>query len=202
MIGGKLLLTSSGLASENIIQKLKAIVANSENRTVAIITTAAEGKENNKYSQVAKEQFNDMGLSCVDFIDLETEPLKDLSSYGIIYVCGGNTFKLLKFAREANFKISVEDLLSRNGIYIGVSAGSIIVGPSIKIASEIQPDLNDVGLRDLTGLGITDLIILPHYSLEIEKEVRNFEAQYSVKVERIKDSQAILIQNEGKIILE
>ena len=37
---------------------------------------------------------------------------------------------------------------------------------------------------------------------DIFDEVKNFESKYGVKVERIKDSQAILIQNEVKIILE
>jgi dipeptidase E len=197
---GKLLLTSTGLSSENIAQKFKSMVANHGNQAVAIITTATEGKENNEYSQIAKKQFSEMGFYKIDFIDLETEPLRDLSSYGIIYVCGGNTFKLLKFARAANFKISVENLLNRNGIYIGVSAGSIILGPSIRIASEIKPDRNDVGLTDLRGLDIIDLIILPHYSHELEKETQAFETKYCVKIERINDSQAILIKNGEKII--
>lgn len=168
---------------------------------MAIVTTAAEEKENNKYSQLAKEQFIEMGFLHIDFVDFETEPTKDFSKYDIVYVCGGNTFKLLKFAREANFKASIENLLKRNGVYIGVSAGSIIVGPSIKMAGEVASDKNDIGLKDLTGFGITNLIILPHYSFEIEEETKSFETKYSVKVERVSNSQAVLLQNGEKIIL-
>lgn len=199
---GKLLLTSTGLSSENIIQQFKSMIAKPESQVVVIVTTAAEGKENNKYSRLAKKQFNDLGFIRVDFVDLETEPTKDLSSYSIIYVCGGNTFKLLKYAREANFKVSIKNLLKRGGIYIGVSAGSIIVGPSIKIAGEVVADENEVGLKDLTGLGITDLIIFPHYSPELEKDIRAFEAKQDVAIERISDSQAVLVQNDKKIILK
>lgn len=199
---GKLLLTSTGLSSDNIAQELKSVVVNPESQSVAIITTAAEGKEENKYSQIAKKQFENLGFVNVDFIDLETQPEKDLSSYGIIYVCGGNTFKLLKFAREANFKSSIENLLKRNGIYIGVSAGSIIVGPSIKIAGEVAADKNEIGLEDLTGFGITNLIVLPHYSPELEEETRAFEAKYGVVAERLNNSQAVLIENGEKTIIE
>lgn len=138
----------------------------------------------------------------MDFIDLETQPEKDLSSYGIIYVCGGNTFKLLKFAQKANFKLSIEKLLERNGIYIGVSAGSIIVGPSINIANEVEHDPNDVGLEDLTGFDITSLIVLPHYSPEMETETANFEKKYGVIVERLDNSHAILIDNGEKTFVE
>ena len=199
---GFLLLTSTGLTSPHIYEKFRSIVANPKNQPVAIITTAAEGKENNKYSQLAKKQFESLGFVSVDFIDLETQPEKDLSSYGIIYVCGGNTFKLLKFARKANFKLSIEKLLERNGIYIGVSAGSIIVSPSINIANEVKPDPNDIGLEDLTGFNITNLIILPHYSPEMETETANFEKKYGVIVERLNNSHAILIDNGEKTFVE
>lgn len=195
---GFLLLTSTGLTSPNVYEKFRGIVSDPKKQSVAIITTAAEGKENNKYSQLAKKQFESLGFVSVDFVDLETQPDKDLSSYGIIYVCGGNTFKLLKFARKANFKLSIEKLLERNGIYIGVSAGSIIVGPSINIANEVEPDPNDVGLDDLTGFDITSLIVLPHYSPEMETETANFEKKYGYIVERLDNSQAILIDNSEK----
>lgn len=202
MNNGFLLLTSTGLSSEAIVEKLKLLSVDSKNKSVAIITTAAEGKEENKYSQLAKKQFESVGFINVDFVDFETHPEKDLTPYGIIYVCGGNTFKLLKFAKEANFKTSIKNLLKRNGIYIGVSAGSIIVGPSIKIAGEIAADKNEIGLEDLTGLEITNLIVLPHYSSEIEDETNAFEAKYGVTVERLSNSQAVLIENGEKTIIE
>lgn len=199
---GKILLTSTGLSSENVSKKIQNFFTNPGSQAVAIVTTAAEGKEQNKYSQLAKKQFQEMGFTKIDFIDLETDPSTDFSSYGIIYVCGGNTFKLLKFAREANFKTTIENLLGRDGVYVGVSAGSIIVGPSINIANEIEPDLNDMELKDLIGLGISNLIILPHFSPEMESATVDFEKKYGVTVERLNNSQAILIEKGGKTILE
>jgi dipeptidase E len=199
---GKLLLTSTGLSSENIAKRFQSFFTDHGGQTVAIVTTAAEGKEQNKYSQLAKKQFEEMGFIKVDFVDLEAEPSRNFSSYGVIYVCGGNTFKLLKFAREASFKTSIENLLSRGGVYVGVSAGSIIVGPSINIANEVEPDPNDIGLKDLTGFNITDLIILPHYSPEVEEETKAFEKKYGVIVERLNNYQAALLEDGEKIIVE
>lgn len=199
---GKLLLTSTGLSSENIAKRFQSFFPDPGSYAVAIVTTAAEGKEQNKYSQLAKKQFEEMGFTKIDFIDLETEPTTNFSSYGVIYVCGGNTFKLLKFAREANFQFSIDNLLKRNGVYVGVSAGSIIVGPSIDIANEVEPDPNDIGLEDLTGFNITNLIILPHYSPEVEEETKVFETKYRVTVERLNNSQSVLIENGVKTIVE
>jgi len=199
---GFLLLTSTGLSSENIAKKVQNFFYDLSNQFIAIVTSAAEGKDQNKYSQLAKKQFESMGFVNVDFVDLETEPNKNFSQYTVIYVCGGNTFKLLKFAREADFGLSIKSLLERGGVYVGVSAGSIIVGPSIAIAGEVEPDSNDVGLENLDGFGITDLIILPHYSPEVEEETKAFEAKHGVIVERLSNSQAVLVENGEKIIIE
>lgn len=202
MSKGFIFLTSTGLSSELVTERFKSLFSDYKNHAVAIVTTAAEEKENNKYAQLTKKQFSKMGFLRIDFIDIETDPNRDFTEYDIIYVCGGNTFKLLKFAREANFKSSIENLLKRNGVYIGVSAGGIIVGPSIEIAGEVAADKNEIGLEDLTGLGITNLIVLPHYSPEIEEETRAFEAKYGVAVERLSNSQTVLIENGGKTIIE
>ncbi|MFA6535931.1 MAG: Type 1 glutamine amidotransferase-like domain-containing protein [Candidatus Paceibacterota bacterium] len=202
MKSGKLLLTSTGLSSGNIAKRFQSFFADPRSQTVAIVTTAAEGKDQNKYSQLAKKQLEEMGFVKIDFVDLEAEPSRDFSSYGVIYVCGGNTFKLLKFAREANFKTSIENLLSRGGVYVGVSAGSIIVGPSIDITNEVEPEPNDIGLKDLAGFSITNLIILPHYSSEKEPATADFEKKYGVRVERLNDSQAALLENGEETIVE
>jgi len=202
MKSGTLLLTSTGLSSPNVLSKFLEIIGGPKNKQVAIITTAADGKEVNKYSQLAHKQFVDLGFLSVDFVDLETDQAKDLSLYDVVYVCGGNTFKLLKFAREANFKNSVESSLKNGGVYVGVSAGSIIVGPSTEIANEVQPDPNEIGLSDFSGLSIIEEIVLPHYSPDIEEDTKKFEKAHNVIIERINNSQAIMIQEGYKTIIE
>ncbi len=201
MKSGTLLLTSTGLSSPDVLNKFLEIIDDTKNKKVAIITTAAEGKESNKYSQLAHKQFEDLGFSNIDFVDLETDPEKDFSLYDVIYVCGGNTFKLLEFARVANFKNSIESLLEKGGVYIGVSAGSIIIGPSVEIANEVQPDPNTVGLSDFTGFNIVNTIVIPHYSPEIEEQVKIFENKHNTVVDRLDNSQAVLIKKGQKTII-
>lgn len=192
---GTIILTSTGFRSPSVCNKFLEIAGNKDNKKVAIITTAAYEKENHKYSQLALSQFQAMGFLDIDFYDFENEPNKDLSRYDIIYVCGGNSFKLLKFAKESNFKDSINNLLNKGGIYVGVSAGSIILSPSIKIAGEIRPDPNDVGLTGLEGFSIIDFILMPHYSSELEQEIVDFERREQTTVERITNDEAITIHN-------
>ncbi len=197
---GIIFLTSTGLSSQNVYDKFKEITNQKGFKKAVIITTASLDKEDNQYSQLALSQLKSVGFNVVDFYDFENNGLKNLFQYDVIYVCGGNTFKLMKFAKEMNFDKEVNSLLKRDGIYIGVSAGSIILSPSIQIASEVHPDINEVGLTDFNGFNITDLIVFPHYSPEFEEEIKLFETKNNVKIERLTNSQAILIK-EGKKIL-
>jgi dipeptidase E len=199
---GIIFLTSTGLSSKGVYDKFKEIIDLKGFKKAVIITTASFGKENNQYSQLALSQLKSVGFNIFDFYDFENDGLKNLSEYNVIYVCGGNTFKLMKFAREMNFDKEIESLLKRDGIYIGVSAGSLIVSPSIQIANEIHPDVNEVGLTDFNGFNIIDLIIFPHYSSEFEEEIKSFEIKNNVKVERLTNSQAILVKEGEKISIE
>lgn len=199
---GTIFITSAGLSSKNVYNKFKEIADSKNFKKAVIITTASFDKENNEYSQLALSQLKSIGFNLIDFYDFENDGLKDFSVYDIIYVCGGNTFKLMKFAREMNFDKEIILLLKRSGIYIGVSAGSLIIGPSIKIVGEINPDKNEVGLTDFEGFNIVDFVVFPHYSSDIEEEIRAFETKNNIHVERINNSQAILINNGEKTLIE
>jgi dipeptidase E len=199
---GIILLTSTGLSVSSIYDKFKAIADYNKFTKAVIITTAAEDKENNQYSKLALSQIKSAGLTVVDFYDFEKDGYKDLSKYDIIYVCGGNTFKLMKFARTNDFDKEINKLLRRGGFYIGVSAGSIILGPSIKIANEINPDENNGIINDFSGFNVLDFIVFTHYSNEFESDIKKFEHQNHVAVNRISNYQAILISDGTNIIIE
>ena len=72
----------------------------------------------------------------------------------------------------------------------------------MKIANEVQPDPNTVGLSDFTGFGIINITVMPHYSPEIEEQVKIFENKHNIIIDRIDNSQAILIQEGHKTIIE
>ena len=64
------ILTSTGLSSEKVVNRFKDISAKIENKSFAIITTAADGKEQNKYSILAKKQFENLDFTRVDFTSI------------------------------------------------------------------------------------------------------------------------------------
>lgn len=198
-MAGNLVLTAQGFYSETVKNKFSELLGDKANKTVAFIVTAAKDKENNKFNIRDRDTLLEMGFKSVDFIDLETNPTTDLSTYDVIYVCGGNTFKLLKYAKEANLKDSIIALLSRGGTYLGISSGSLILGPSIILAAEVTPDDNEVGLTDLTGLEIVPYTIYPHYSPEVENDLVEYEKKHGVKVQRLTNEQAIVCQMDSTV---
>lgn len=195
---GYIFLTAAGFYNTKVFDIFKKIINSAAEKKAVIITTASVGKEKNKYSLLALTQLESIKMS-VDFYDFEKEGHRDLSFYDVFYVCGGNSFKLLKFAKKFNFDKEVEKLLNKGGIYVGVSAGSLILGPSIKIAGEINPDLNEVGVDDFVGLNITEFTIFPHYENQYESDIRKFEKKFHEKVLRLANNEALVI-NSGKIL--
>jgi len=190
---GKIFLTALGFYNPKVKEKFETLVGEKKDKNVAIITTAATDKENNKYAKIDKDTFSAMGFNSVDFVDLETEPKKDLSKYDVMHVLGGNSFKLLKFAKEAEFNKSIDQLLSRGGIYIGLSAGSVIMSPSIQLAQEFEPERNtEIGLTDFSGLNITPYTIFPHYTEDLEERIKAFEQKHGVKIYRLRNEDAII----------
>jgi len=85
----------------------------------------------------------------------------------IIYVCGGNTFTLVKVINECGFVPEIAEYLSRDVIYIGRSAGTHLTTKNIE---HILPfDANQIGLENFDAMGLFDGIIFCHYDESREK---------------------------------
>ncbi len=199
---GTIILTSTGLSAKSVHQAAVKYFTTLPFKSVAIVTTAARGKKNHKYSRLAEVQFKKLGFDIINFVDIENNPLAEFSGYSVIYVCGGNVFKLLKYAREVYFKKTIEKLLNRGGAYIGVSAGAIILTPTIQIVASVGSDSNKIGISDLTGLNLINFEVCPHYEPTQDTEVSLYQKTTKNKVIRISNSQALIISNSDQEVVE
>lgn len=77
---------------------------------------------------------------------------KDYNRYSMIFIGGGNTFKLLKGIKESNSFNKLKEYIYNDGIIFGGSAGAVIFGKDIK-SIEIM-DKNDVELEDTKGFDL------------------------------------------------
>ena len=115
--------------------------------------------------------------------------------FDVIYVPGGNTFKLLHDVRKYHLDKLILDNFRNGADYIGVSAGAYLACPNIEYVMKIGDDDNHIKGGDYSGLHLTDKYPLCHY------DVRGLP-YYRICREALGESADIItINNEDLIIL-
>ena len=204
----KLLLTSTGLTNQKIKNKFLELVNKTPSKIkIIFLPTASRSKEELKYVQASKQELIDLGIpeQNIKTISLDKKldekiEYNEIMNFDVIYVCGGNTFYLLKKVRESGFDRIITKFIDSGKLYFGVSAGSILVCPDIDIATPF--DENEFGIKDLTGLNLTDVIVTPHYCEKEKLIIDKFQKKTKTKVIRITDNQALMVIDEKKEIIE
>ena len=86
--------------------------------------------------------------------------------------------------------------MEAGSVYVGVSAGSIIAGPSIDIAGwGSEADKNEVGIKDLQGLNFTNIQIYPHFREELRGEIDGFRKISQNPVSELFNGEALIISD-------
>lgn len=196
---GGMILTSTGFLTDEIRNAFSRMASSFS--TAVIITSASLEKEDNRFARKAQRDLIELGASQVTFLDVEFDDPSNLSEYDVIYINGGNPFLLLHHLRKSG----ADRLLKKSKTYqsiVGVSAGSVVLGPSIGIVHHFTPEMNTIPLHDLTGLNMTRTTVFPHYDREdlfkhptgvsIEKRIIQYERISGFRVHRLQDSQYLL----------
>jgi dipeptidase E len=105
--------------------------------------------------------------------------------------------------RKSGADSILKKMESRNAVFIGVSAGAMVLGADIKVVDYFTPAMNSVELVDRTALRLTEATIFPHYDREdlftdpagktIEERLQVFERVNPCRVTRLRDNHSILI---------
>lgn len=169
-------------------------------KSVIIISNAApEGTGNYKARANVKDNFLNVGAKKADVIDLDETNISDILNYDIIYMLSGNVTYLIELNQKTNFKNILIEFL-KNGIYIGESAGSMILGPNLKYIYDIKkgtkPKYNTI-LESYAGLNFVDMYIYPHFqkaSSESKSKVSQYEVDNNISITRLNDGDIISVQ--------
>lgn len=125
----KLILTSAGFDNKNIEKTFKKMLCKDiKEIKVLFIPRAALKNNKQEYIEYCKAELLSAGIleSNIQRNDLSNEISKDeIVNYDVIYVTGGETNYLVEYMEKYNFRESLDHFFSNDGIYIGVSAGSI-----------------------------------------------------------------------------
>lgn len=202
----KLFLTSAGLPPETTKDFLKLLDKKPEDTSVCFITTASNLEKDKWYVEKDRERLLEIGFKVTE-LDLKGEneaSLNDkLEKFGVIFVEGGNTFYLLKYARESGFDKALKLFLGGGGVYLGVSAGTIIAGMNIETSNWNygEPDRNTVKLADLTGLNLIPFVFCVHIDKKDIDIIKKFAQETKYPTIGLTDSQALLVKNEKSKIV-
>ncbi|UOO81866.1 Type 1 glutamine amidotransferase-like domain-containing protein [Uruburuella testudinis] len=134
-------------------------------RRVCFIPTAAIPEAVDFYVDEGRAALEKLGMT-VDILDVAAEPAAVIAAKlhhcDCIYVSGGNTFFLLQALHKKQAGEMLAAQISAGKLYIGESAGAVILAPSV----DYMRAIDDAGAAEQTistGLQILDIYPLPHY---------------------------------------
>lgn len=199
-----LLLTSAGMDIKEEILKILPRPANQI--SVSYITTASKVEPDKSYVEKDRHLMEEAGFT-IEEIDIEGKNQKQLftlfKNTNLIFVQGGNTFHLLNAVIKSGFDKVVKSLIKKGVIYVGVSSGSLICGPTIETASwkGTCPDKNVAKIKDLKGMNLIPFNLFVHYEPRWRKPLVAEALKSKYKTRILTDKQAFLVQgNDIKLV--
>ena len=152
------------------------------------------------YSNVItiKNNFLKVGASQVDIVDIKNDNMISMLDYDIIYGLGGNPYYLIELNRNSKFREILIEFLKR-GIYIGESAGSMILCDDLKwvyITKKGTKPKYDIELNTYAGLNLTNYKIFPHWNKttdDIKEKVEIYENETGIMITKLNDGEYITI---------
>lgn len=201
-----IVLTSSGFINTNkrsdkIDSLFKEI---SKCKDVLLITNATKTGSNLSAKTDVMENFEKVGARIVHSLDIDKSNIQKILDYDVIYGMGGNVRPLIEDLRDCNFREYFINFL-KNGIYIGESAGSIILSKDIKWCYDIKKGTKpkyDKGLDSYVGIDVTIRNVYPHYnstSEEVKQKIKKYEIDNNIKIDCLNDGEFILENYLGEV---
>lgn len=154
------LLTDNGL-----LDKLKEVWINNA-KVMIICASPNDYEKNDSVCGCLKEAFPMSGLniSYIDKCDDRNEELiEKLEEMDVVLLAGGHVPTQNEFMKKLKLR---ERLMNFNGLIIAWSAGSMNCATNVYASPELEGEATDPCYkRWITGLGITEINIYPHYQL-------------------------------------
>jgi len=202
----KLLLTSDGLSSRKIQKEFLKLLDKPVSENKVLIMHTVMKKRQIKYIKKVTKHLISTGISKKNIYDVNITKnvnAKKFKDFDIFFSMGGNTYYILDRVKKTGFDKYIKNFVKKNKVYIGVSAGSIIVHKTIELAGWGKDrDVNEIGLRDFKGLNLTNIAIFPHFKEKRRKEINLFKKNAPYPIIELKDKQAFLINGKAKKVIK
>ncbi len=183
----------------NVAERLPLMISgNTEDIEVAFIATAADVYEDKTFVDVDRNKLIDQGFKVREVTLSNYEQIiSDVEGCEVIFVAGGNTFYLLQESIKSGFDLVLKKLADSNKIYVGSSAGAVLVGPDISLVDSFDDPSKAPALKDYTGLNLIDFVVLPHYGKpkyeERYQDILKRALAKGVKTKLLTDNEYVLV---------
>jgi dipeptidase E len=169
-------------------------------KKVIFIPTASIHEKVTFYVDADKKTLTELGL-IIDELEISTasadEIVNKISSADYIFVEGGNTFFLLQELRRTGTDKLIKKHINKGKLFIGVSAGSMIVSKDIEYVKHMNDTSVAENLKNnFKALSVVDFYVVPHFTnfpyIEAAEKIISL---YSDKLDLrpISNNQAVLV---------
>lgn len=170
-----------------------------QGKTLSFIPTASLRESVTFYVEAALKTFENWGVK-VQILEISSlsseEIMAALEKNEMIYVSGGNTFFLLQEMKRKGVDRKIIEWMQRGKVYIGESAGSAILSPSISYMRELDDVAAAPDLSSFDALAVIDAYPLPHYGNY------PFEAAGKAVLKQYTDLHIIPFNNQQALLVE
>lgn len=134
-------------------------------------------------------------FSVIDNTSANAQESKKLLDADVVLISGGNTFQLLSNLRKSGLDKAIVEFIHKQDVTLsGFSAGALVLTPTIAISSLPGFDENLVEIDNLSGLGIVDFELFPHYEKRLHETLLNeYRETTNNQVREISDEEYILL---------
>ncbi len=142
-------------------------------KTLTFIPTASLVERYQAYIDEDKEVFLKLGM-LIEELELSTATAEEVEATikknDYIYVAGGNTFYLLQEVKKTGADKVIIEEVNQGKVYIGTSAGAILVAPDILYSEAMDKKEKAPELMNYKALALMEEYPLPHYTNKPFKE--------------------------------
>lgn len=182
----KLMLTSAGFENPTVKAAFLRLAGKEPSQLRALwVPTAAVDEEARAVLAKCMQDLLGAGIPAANIMvyDLkEPMPFEKLRRYDAVYFCGGSPGRLMKRIRNMHFAGPLRRFVEAGGVYVGVSAGSIVAAGNLR-----------------TGLKMVDCALDVHCETGEQPGEIDLSARPRL---RLANRQALLVTEQGAEIIE
>ncbi|MEI7056861.1 Type 1 glutamine amidotransferase-like domain-containing protein [Nocardioides sp. CCNWLW239] len=203
--GRRMLLTANGICNDTLLHTLTSLVDRplAESRLMVVLTATLGSDGDKRWLIDSLAHLAGLGWTSIDLVDVAA-PTPDLSdrfeAADVVYVQGGNQY-VLAAAIERNGLAPMFEQVSREKVYVGQSAGSMIWSRHLADGVAVFGDAGEAavtGSAPTAPLPLLDVYLKPHLAPSVMPErteawARERAASAAYPIWFVDDSSAVLV---------